>query len=1428
MNDHRVSPHLGSPLRKSLIGLLMCFSNVLLAQEMATVEASPPYLWWLVLVESVALLGMLAYIGQCKQSERHLRAQLQNDIQKALHEREQWFATTLKSIGEAVITTDTEGKVTFLNPAAETLTGWRYPEASGKTIGFNSTSEDTSPDEMTIHLGESPVLIGRDGRAIPVEYSGSPIKDASGRVRGMVIVLKDRTERKRAEEQLRAAHDDLERRVMERTADLAKANDELRILGKAVETMQLGVTIADASGRILYTNPADARTHGYAVEELIGRNVQMLAPPERRKHLTPEQIEAMRGWVRESLNIRKDQTVFPVYLISTVVRDDAGKFLAIVTTCEDITERKRTQAILAEERNLLRTLIESLPDTIYVKNIQGRIVLVNRTELVAHANHQDEVEGRFPEDLLACGLVEHCDADDQTVMTTGQSILNREEQHRDAITGTVHWFSTTKVPLHNSQGTIIGLVGIHRDITAQKATELKIAHINAILRAIQDVNPSIVREKNRRILLQKVCRGLLETRGFQAALICLLDDSGALTELAEAGVGEGISVLQTHLERGEVPPCFRQALNQPEALMCQQPLFECLEQSQSPLHSDHQKIIVRLHHNDKRYGLLITIFPQAVGIYDEDKALLEDVANDIAFALYNIDVEEERKQADKTLRENERFLNSVFDAIQDGIAVHDRDLKILRSNRWMEQRYSQGASLVGKPCYDVIHHQPQPCPWCPALETLQTGKPYRKVIPCTLADGSEGWLDLSTFPLFDEDAEIGGVIEYMKDITEQKKAEKSLEIERKRLFDLLENLPVYVYLQAPDYTIHFANRSFRERFGEPERGRCYRLLWGRGDVWAESPSYRVFYTYQPQEWEWNHYPTGKIYQVYDYPFTDFDGSPLVLELGIDITERKQMELALKEERALLAKKVDERTAELSTANQQLQQEVEERKQIQIELQRAKEVAEASQRAAESANQAKSEFLANMSHELRTPLNAILGYAQILKTAENLTERQIEGLETIKTSGQHLLNLINELLDLSKIETGHMELEQKNVHLPDFLRGIAEMIRIRAEQKKLAFVYEADPTLPEGVRVDDRKLRQILINLLGNAVKFTETGRVTLRVQRVYEFPELKGSEVQQLNNSETQQLRFEVEDTGVGIAADELEDIFIPFHQAGEHRHAAEGTGLGLTISRNLVRMLGGELTVRSTPGQGSLFGFELLLPEVEGVSPETVRPHGRRIIGYKGEQRTLLVTDDRRENRAFLVHALVPLGFRVIEAENGHECVEEAYAYHPDLILLDLRMPLMDGFEAARHIRKIQDLENIPIIAISASAYEEIRQKSFQSGCNLFLTKPIDLDELLDLLQMALHVEWIYAERAETPAPKAIDVNPSVILNAIPDEQIQKIIELASKGRAKKLLDYLDDLERRSPESAGLLQEMRDSAKRFQFQDIMQRLQTMRMTYEH
>lgn len=405
-------------------------------------------------------------------------------------------------------------------------------------------------------------------------------------------------------------------------------------------------------------------------------------------------------------------------------------------------------------------------------------------------------------------------------------------------------------------------------------------------------------------------------------------------------------------------------------------------------------------------------------------------------------------------------------------------------------------------------------------------------------------------------------------------------------------------------------------------------------------------------------------------------------------------------------------------------------------------------AADTANRAKSEFLASMSHELRTPLNGILGYAQILLRDKTASPKQKDGLSIIQQCGDHLLKLINDVLDLSKIEARKLELNSHDFDFAIFLHSIVDICRVKAEQKEIAFIYEPLNKLPTAIHADEKRLCQILLNLLGNATKFTDRGGVTLKVGVVTDSSTAKPVDNGLHPSPATTRIRFQVEDTGVGMTPKQVEKIFTPFEQVGEKHRMAEGTGLGLAITQQIVQLMDSQIQVESTIGQGSTFWFEVDLAEAENWLGTQSSHFAIDITGYEGERRSLLIVDDRWENRSVLVNLLQPLGFEVIEASHGQEGIERATTQPPDLIITDIAMDVMDGFEMVRKLRSLPQFQNIPIIASSASVFKMDRQQSQEAGCTDFLPKPIHAEELLEQLGRYLTLSWIYD--SDSPASVA------------------------------------------------------------------------------
>ena len=740
-----------------------------------------------------------------------------------------------------------------------------------------------------------------------------------------------------------------------------------------------------------------------------------------------------------------------------------------------------------------------------------------------------------------------------------------------------------------------------------------------------------------------------------------------------------------------------------------------------------------------------------------------------------------RKKAEDALRESERRLASLIDLMPDAAFVIDGNGVVVAWNRATESLTgAQAEEMLGKGNYEYaipFYGKRQPIlidlVRTPQDELERHYQGLERSGQVLIGEaimqirGRETYLQGRARAMTGPRGEYIGAIEILHDLTDLKRVEQALRESEQRLRRIVETTGEGFWIIDNNSVTTGVNDAMCVTLGKPREEIVGKSIFD----FVNPENAAIFH----QEMKRRAQGEGGVYEI---SLSRADGSlvpcifhanPLLNEDGrragafamvTNITDRKLIEEALRE-----AKK-----------------------------------------AAEAANHAKSAFLANMSHEIRTPMNAILGFTQLLQRDASLSADQRASLNTIARSGEHLLALINDILEMSKIEAGRTTVNQVVFNLHDLIDDLAMMFKVRTKEKNLLFTVEMADDLPHFILGDVGKLRQILINLLGNSVKFTDRGGIALRV----------GSEKQ---DEKVLRLLVEVEDTGVGIAPEDLGKVFEYFEQADAGIASGGGTGLGLAISREYARLMGGDISVFSEIGKRTLFR---LVADVQQAAGEQMNssPVSRRVLSLRPGHPTyrILLADDKEENRHFLRALLQSAGFTTREAVNGQEAVNTFEEWQPHLILMDLRMPVMDGYEAIRLIKATDRGKDTPIIAVSASVFYETREQARQTGADDFLAKPYKQEDLFQKLGDWLHAEYEYAEQEKVNAAR-IDQAEAACLESksfskLPREILEQMRKAAGGGYQDRLLELIDQV---AVQDVGLSAELRKLAVGFEYEKLIE-----------
>lgn len=1260
---------------------------------------------------------------------------------------------------------------------------------------------------------------------------------------------------------------------------------------RLVETSQDIIWSVDISGQITFVNPAVKHIYGYEPEEMIGRPFTDFVP---RSQVARDQEVLRRIFQGESVfgheTIYLAQDGSPVYLMFNGIplRDVSG-IVGATGTANNITEPKRAQAARRASETKLASAFRSSPEPIGLCTFpEIRYIEVNDSFCNFFGYSPEQVIGRTHKELNT--LVNKLEYRILAQLLQQQGAIRNYEIDLRTTVGEIRTalFSAEMIEIDGQQY----VLGTAKDITERKLAEnesrLLLLTTQAISRAV-DLDSALAR------VLRLICN----TINWDFAEAWLPNDDGAILKYSHGWYGHDSSLEKFYRQSETVTYAIGMGLpgrvwlsRQPEWIqdVCDVPegiFLRCQQAAQVGLKAGFGVPILA----DNQVLAVLVFFKRAKRAVDRRLLyLVSTVAAQLGWLI-------QRKQVEAAHRQSEKRLQLALEA--SDLGLWDWNLssgKIYRDWRWKRMLgYEEHEIGDNQSAFEQLVH-PEDLPTVTRALNDHLQDPSSVVEEeFRMRSKSGEWKWIQSRGQVVERDERGTPLRMTgthKDISERKRAELALfeSAERERaitqviqrmrqtldletifaattqeLRQVLNCDRVVAYRFNPDWSGEFVAESVGKGWislieehknhpnlmeGSVENERCVVQL-------LDSQHNHVLDTYL-QETQGGVYSRGASFLcVPDIYKTGFD--PCYINLLERFQARAYITVPIfcgSQLWGLLASyqncvprqwKTGEINIVVQIGNQlgvALQQA-----ELLAQTQRQSQALQQAVIAADAANRAKSEFLTNMSHELRTPLNAILGFTQLMSRDNFLSTEHQQNLEIINRAGEHLLNLINDILEMSKIEAGRTSLNINSFDLIHLLDNLQEMLRFRAVSKGLELVFEYDPDMPQYVQTDASKLRQVLLNLLGNAIKFTNSGSVTLRVgMGSGEWGVACGE------SSTPYTLHFQITDTGSGIAPQEIDLLFKAFRQTETGRKSQQGTGLGLAICRKYIHLMGGEISVSSNVGVGSAFAFDIQIALASSCEiPST--PRQRQIIGLAPNQPKyrILVVDDAIESTLFLVKLLTSIGYEVREATNGVQAICMWESWQPHLIFMDMRMPVMDGYEATRQIKAKErglvtgelgvtsgdqgqwGLENpntqspVPnpqsrtiIIALTASAFEEQKMVMIEAGCDDFINKPFPEKLLLEKISQYLGVQYLYeeesdrtqSERDKTPERILTNADLLLLLSQISPEWVTQVHHAAAQCSDELILNLLEQIP---PENMQLAKVLMDLARNFQFEKIME-----------
>ncbi|MEG3866996.1 PAS domain S-box protein [Microcoleus sp. Z1_B2] len=1352
---------------------------------------------------------------------------------KRAEQKQARLTAILEATSDLVGVSDTTGHSVYLNKAGQEMLGMS-PEEARASFSIDSVLAPSATAKFHNEVIPTALREGRwtgetlflscDGEEIPVSQVLIVHKTAAGEVEFISTIARDIRDRKKAEE-------------------------ERQLLATTIENSRDFIGVASMDGRPMLVNQAGLDLVGLSsLDEAKTKHMNDFFMAEDLDFVQQFIMPAImqEGSWRSDFRFRHFVTGEPIavdYTLFLIKDPETNEPIGIATITRDIRDRKIAEDVLKQSEERFRSLMEASAQIIWICNADGEMAIEQPT--------WSAFTGQTFDDYKGGGGIKAIHPDDRSSMVTAWStaIANRSlyevEFRMRRHDGVYRYMSCRGVPILNADGSIREWIGANTDITDRKQAEEALRQQQAALRdrnvllsSILESTPDIIVVKDREgryvALNSEVAKSFYgrpieeiigkddsELLPPAAAVAIMAKDrqimEAGLTESYEEEVFNGkentsflttkapwrdaqgniiglIAIARNINDRKQMEAELRDrnallksilestpdfivvkdregrhvALNSNAANFLGKPIEEIIGKDDLELMSpDTAREMMAKDRHIMAAGITES-YEEDISSHDESpttflttKAPWRDANGNILGIIATTRDITDRKQAEDAIKQSEGRYRSLILAMSQIVWTADAegrcpDIPTLRAYTGQTE-----AEVVGFGWLDAIHPDDRERTDQVWMEAVQTKTMYDTEYRIRGADGNYRYFQGRAVPILNEDGSIREWIGTCTDIHDRKQAEDAIKQSEERYRSLTLAISQIVWTTDAEGRCQ-DSPSMRAYTGQTEaEGVGFGWLDAihpddrerTVQVWMEAVQTRSLFEmeYRMRGTDGNY----RYFQARGVPILNEDGSIREwVGTCIDIQDRKQTEIVQAKARE----------------------------------------------AAEAASRAKSEFLANMSHELRTPLNGIMGYAQILQRSKVLNEEERSRIDVIYQCGSHLLTLINDILDLSKIEAQKVELMPTDFHFPAFLQGVAEMCRIRAELKGIHFHFPSSPELPIGIRADEKRLRQVLFNLLSNAIKFTDEGSVTFIVSFATEG-----------------KIRFEIRDTGTGIAPDQLQAIFQPFEQVGDRKRQTEGTGLGLAISQRIVELMGSTIQVQSEMNVGSIFWFDVSLPQAdEWVKTSQIDHHGQ-IIGIKDRQPKIVVIDDKWANRSVINNLLSPIGFEVFEANDGHEGWEKILEVQPDLIVTDLVMPELDGFELIKRVRESENFKDIIIIVSSASVFETDQYRSLEAGGNAFIPKPVQATELLQKLQQYLQLEWLY-EANEAQLAIGSDTNELI---APPATEMEILYELAMKGNFLEIVKQAVLLEELDPQYIPFAKRLHQMAKDFQDEEILTFIQS-------